>query len=37
MIAYIPSVDIAVLLAFGVVFGAICYFADKRAAKKKAA
>lgn len=37
MITYIPSVDIAVILAFGVVFGAICYFADKRNAKKKTA
>lgn len=36
MMTHNPLIDIAVLVAFGVVFGVICYFSDKRKARKTA-
>lgn len=32
-----PLIDLVVVLAFGVVLGLMCYFADKRNARKNAA
>lgn len=34
MMSHNPLIDIAVLVTFGVVLGLICYFADKRNARK---
>jgi hypothetical protein len=34
MITSNPLIDLSVVLAFGVVFGVICWLADKRNARK---
>jgi hypothetical protein len=37
MMTHHPLIDLAVLLAFGVALGLMCYFADKRNARKNSA
>jgi hypothetical protein len=37
MMTHNPLIDIAVVLTFGALLGLICYFADKRNARKNSA